>query len=354
MAAKTKVSTVMRQAAAGLAQSLALRIPSIRRLHASRNTLLVEREELVRQVAAREPPTADRGSVFYHYHTCFDAEALIRRHAATDLRPDPLHLTNFLGVRIDPKFMPGVLTGRAGEIEAIPIPANWHADIAEWAAALRAVELARGSFTVIELGCGWACWLNNTGVAAHRCGLDVHLIGIEADGGHIGFAREACTTNGFRADQVSLHHGVAAANRGTALFPKADPGMNWGGEPTFGATPEQCEAAAQNGSHDVVPMIPLAEIVASHSRIDLLHIDIQGSEADLVAECLTTLDEKIAYIVIGTHSRQIEGRLLETLLGAGWRLEIERPAIVTLNDGAPVVIVDGVQGWRNQKLLPAD
>jgi hypothetical protein len=41
-------------------------------------------------------------------------------------------------------------------VEPIPIPANWHADIAEWAAALRAVDLARGSFTMAELGCGWA------------------------------------------------------------------------------------------------------------------------------------------------------------------------------------------------------
>jgi hypothetical protein len=40
-------------------------------------------------------------------------------------------------------------------VEGIPIPANWHADIAEWAAALRAVELAEETFTVVELGCGW-------------------------------------------------------------------------------------------------------------------------------------------------------------------------------------------------------
>ena len=64
-----------------------------------------------------------------------------------------------------------ILDGRAGEVEDMPIPANWHADIAEWAAALRAVELARGTFSMAELGCGWGCWMNNTGVAARAAGL---------------------------------------------------------------------------------------------------------------------------------------------------------------------------------------
>jgi hypothetical protein len=56
-------------------------------------------------------------------------------------------------------------------------------------------------------------------------------------------------------------------------------------------------------------------------------------------------------MVIGTHSRQIEGRLLETLLQAGWQLEMERPALLGVAL-MPSVHVDGVQGWRNLKLLP--
>jgi hypothetical protein len=65
---------------------------------------------------------------------------------------------------------------------------------------------------------------------------------------------------------------------------------------------------------------------------------------------LSTLNSKVAYIVVGTHSRQIEGRIMDTLLATGWILEIERPAILSLA-GAPVVTVDGVQGWRNPRLF---
>jgi hypothetical protein len=60
-------------------------------------------------------------------------------------------------VRIDPKFVPKVLHGRAGEVEGTPIPAIWHGDMAEWAAALRAVDLAQGSFTIAELALVGLC-----------------------------------------------------------------------------------------------------------------------------------------------------------------------------------------------------
>jgi hypothetical protein len=49
-----------------------------------------------------------------------------------DLSPHPDHLTNFLVLRIDPKFLPKILRAR-GEIEPVPLPADWHADIAKTA-----------------------------------------------------------------------------------------------------------------------------------------------------------------------------------------------------------------------------
>ena len=56
-----------------------------------------------------------------------------------------------------PEYVPGVLDGTHGQVQALPIPANWHADIAEWGAVLRFIDLARKNFTIAELGCGWGC-----------------------------------------------------------------------------------------------------------------------------------------------------------------------------------------------------
>jgi len=291
-------------------------------------------------------------SPFFHYNSSFDAVGVMRVHAVTNLEPNPKYLTNFLGVLIDPKFFPDILAGKEGQLEPIPIPANWHADIAEWAAALRAVDLSGQSFTVVELGCGWGCWLNNTGVAARRLSKKTHLIGIEGDRGHVRFAREASATNGFSESEVTLYHGIAAAKDGVALFPRqAKSGVQWGLEPVFGASMVERAKAKLGGTHEELPMISLEKAFSVHPRVDLLHIDIQGGEADLVRDSLVILNKKVAYMTIGTHSREIEGRIFEVLRAAGWLLEIERPAILSITNGVPQVQVDGVQGWRNPALL---
>jgi hypothetical protein len=118
----------------------------------------------------------------FHYFCEFDAEGLIDSFHVTDQQPEPGIIRNFLSTRIKPLVYPSILTALAGTVEGKPYPGNWHADIAEWAAALRAVEQARdGYFRIVELGCGWGCWLVNMGVAARSRGLEVDLIGVEGD-----------------------------------------------------------------------------------------------------------------------------------------------------------------------------
>jgi FkbM family methyltransferase len=331
----------------------ALQFTPLRELYEHRNLLRDQNVDLAQRLHAAESRPETPQSVFFHYSTTFDPIETMKRHEVPGLRPTPGYLTNFLGVKIDPKFFPGILNERAGQVEGIPIPANWHADIAEWGVALRAIDLSADTFTMIELGCGWGCWMNNTGVAARRAGRKVHVIGVEGDEGHVAFARESLATNGFAEDQITLHRGIAAAASGFALFPKQDlAGMNWGLEAVFGATEQQRAEAVASGHYDELPMISLADLAVPHRRIDLLHIDIQGAEADFIDGCLDILGEKVAYILIGTHTKPIEGRLFETLVKTGWKLEMERPAIFDISSGAPSVRVDGVQGWRNPKLLP--
>ncbi len=285
----------------------------------------------------------------YHYNSPFDCEKIILDHARGDLVAAPGLCTNFLGTKIDPKYLPHILGSMVGQIEGVPIPGNWHADIAEWAAALRAVDLAKSTFRMLELGCGWGCWMVNTGVAARNAGLKVHLTGVEADEGHIQFAREACALNGFMSDEFELRRGIVSARPGTALFPRQErPGEHWGNEPIFDATDEQVSALQATGHFDCLTNISLKEIIGESGYLDLVHIDIQGGEADFVSSCLDELTEKVAYLVIGTHSRSIEGRLFDTFLHSEWQIEIERPAILNVNEN-PFPQIDGLQGWRNKK-----
>lgn len=301
------------------------------------------------EFAARAGTQAASLSPFVHFNANVDVRGIIESHVQRNRMPLADHYVNFLGVAAPVKVMAHI-GDKGGQLEAIPIPANYHADMSEWAAALRAVDLARDKFVMLELGCGWGCWMNNTGVAAKARGLKVHLIGIEGDERHLNFARETLAINSILSSEYTLIRGIAAARPGDALFPKQHlDHENWGLEPVFGVSHAAGDEAVASGKFERLRMVPLADAIADQTKVDLLHMDIQGGEADLVAQTIALLSEKVAYLVIGTHSRAIEGKLFDTLLSEGWLLEIERPAIFSVIQGKPQTTVDGVQGWKNPK-----
>jgi hypothetical protein len=209
-----------------------------------------------------------------------------------------------------------------------------------------------GSFTVVELGCGWACWLNITGIVAKRKGLKVRLVGIEGDEGHVAFAHESLAENGFDASEYTIYHGIASGGNGFALFPIQErSGVSWGLEPLFDVSAEESDKLLKTGKYQRLKQLPLNSLFSSdEDRIDLLHIDIQGGETALVQQSIGFLNEKVAMMLIGTHSRQIEGKLFDLLINSGWVLEVERPAVLSLGKDI-YTLVDGVQLWRNPNLV---
>ena len=116
-----------------------------------------------------------------NYSATFDCRKTIENHAKESLVPRDGYLTNFLGTIVRPSYFDTILRGKEGIVESVPTIGNWHACVAEWGACLRALDLAQAPFTVMELGCGWGCWLNNMAVAARNKGVDYRLIDIEGD-----------------------------------------------------------------------------------------------------------------------------------------------------------------------------
>lgn len=286
----------------------------------------------------------------FNYCCEFDAIALMRSFEARELAPSPGHITNFLGLRVEPCVMPSVLSSMVGHVEGFPWPGNWHADIAEWAAALRSVELASETYRIVELGCGWGCWVSNMGIAARSRGLQVDLIGIEGDAGHLENARRTMVLNGFGEDEFRLVHGVAAPRAGTALFPMdGKPGEHWGHEPIFYPDEQTRQSLLRDGTHSELICYTLRDL-AQDREIDLLHIDIQGAELVFVQENFEDISRLVKRVLIGTHSRWLEGALQEHFLSNGWAIEMDRPAICELISGQPEIRIDGVTSFRNPKL----
>ncbi|MGR3374994.1 MAG: class I SAM-dependent methyltransferase [Pseudooceanicola nanhaiensis] len=286
----------------------------------------------------------------WQYYTEFDAREVLERFAAEGREATPGQIINFLGTRVEPAVFPPVLEAMAGSLEPLPLPGNWHADIAEWAAALHSVALASGTYRIVELGCGWGCWITNMGVAARRRGLEVDLVGIEGDAHHLANARRTLELNGFEPGQYRLNHGIAGPRPGRAIFPlNPDDGSNWGGSATFDPDPETLRAAEADPAVQVLDCMTLEQLGGGW-QIDLLHIDIQGAETEFVTGNADQLRRFVKRVLIGTHSRQIEGDLCAHFLDAGWRLEMERPAVTPLRDGRPWTWIDGVQLWANPEI----
>jgi hypothetical protein len=102
-----------------------------------------------------------------------------------------------------------------------------------------------------------------------------------------------------------------------------------------------------------VDVIPISSLLARRPVWDLIHIDVQGTEHELCAGCIKDLSERARYLVIGTHSRKLDGDLMELFIEAGWNLEHEKPARMRPAPGAALsrlTTSDGTQVWRNPRL----
>ena len=292
-----------------------------------------------------------RPEPLWNYAASFDPVQTVLAHENHAREAVPNHRVNFFGVAVNVgRFVP--LLRLDNILEPPPIPGNWHADVAEFGATLRAVERCAGnSFVMAELGCGWGCWMNITAAAARLAGKRPFVIGVEGDEGHLEFAREALATNGVSTAEYRLVHGIAAAKSGTAFFPKQErAGAMWGLSPVFAESGDHIKSLMESKKFNELKIVSLSEVMGEHPHLHLLHIDIQGGETSLIRDSIDILNQRVSYIVVGTHSRMIDGEIIDILTrDGGWKLEIERPCFFTIDDGRPQTGMDGVQGWYNSR-----
>jgi FkbM family methyltransferase len=297
------------------------------------------------------------------YRSTVDASAIFRRHGLAAPQGRPGFITDFVGSTTNTRFVNG-LDRLGGCVEGPPSPHNFHGSECEWVASLRAVELAEGPhFVAIELGAGWAPWSVSCGLAAKRLAhiSSVFCCGVEADQDHHGFMLEHFGSNGFLPSEYDAIHAAVGAEDGYAVFPQVpDPSADWGARPIFLPDRQQAETLAAGPVRDyrgatfdrcvIVRSLSINAILARYPRVDLLHVDIQGDEFDVLSNADDALLNRVSYLVIGTHSRPIEGKLIEHLNARGWTLEFEQPCAFALEGSELPVRVDGCQGWRRSDL----
>jgi FkbM family methyltransferase len=228
----------------------------------------------------------------------------------------------------------------------LPVPDDgFHAEAIEYIALIDALRRAPADrFNAVEIGAAWGPWLSMGGVVARRAGKQrIGLVGVEADPDRFRQLQRQMAAN--QLQDCRLIQGAAGAKPGTLWFPKLAI-TDLGAAAAAEQRAEDYRGAAIE-SHEV-RAYTLEEILADVDFVDFLHVDIQGGEYELLAANAGMLRDRVAAMLIGTHSRVIEGQLI-ALLDADWALHREKPCRVDWSAAAPELsgrtINDGCQYW---------
>jgi hypothetical protein len=216
---------------------------------------------------------------------------------------------NFLGVRTRCQYLPATYQSWAGKMQGLPVGrySDGIHDAAEWCGVLSAVLEAKDQIVGVELGAGWGPWLVCATVAARQKGIARQfLVAVEAEPRNIAFIRTHFLDNGITPSDHMIIEAMCSAT----------------------------------GSFN------LSKLVLDLPIVDFIHVDIQGSELEVIEPALFTLNRRVRRLIVGTHGRELDGKMFALMSKSGWMLEHEKVSVHRSSDLA--LIEDGAQVWRNR------
>jgi FkbM family methyltransferase len=280
--------------------------------------------------------------------------------------PQPGFIVDFLGVRTRVTYVTA-FKPLDGRVFGTPVPVDdwFHAETIEYVGLLKSVLTSAERYVALELGAGWGPWLISGATAGKRRGIkDIRLHGVEGDPEHFASMMNHFRDNGFNPADYRLDNAAIGVKAGRARWPKlAVPSDD------FAMRPVACSGEAGNFAGSAkrpdyrgalfdqyidVEMLSFDSVLERELLWDLVHIDVQGTETELCSASAEILNQRVRWLVIGTHSRKIDGDLIELFFRHGWILENEKPARFDYNPSLPSLEAmtnkDGTQVWRNPRL----
>jgi FkbM family methyltransferase len=261
---------------------------------------------------------------------------------------------NFLGGLTRPEFC-DVRTA------ATVLPASGE-ELFEFKSILEAAQAAGPCFTFVELGAGFGRWSCVAALAARRLAKDYRLHMAEAEPQHLEWIPMHMADNDISPAKYSIFP-FAVGEAGTIPFYVEGPSTlgaanarDWYGQSAVHAEyrDQLVEAdgayfgrpmkALSNGFYSIdVESRPLLDMIAGIDFIDLIDMDIQGSEADVIPASIDFLKARVRRMHVETHSAEIEARLRALLIEQGWTIIHDFPQ-ATKNVPTPYGPADFIGG----------
>ena len=237
----------------------------------------------------------------------------------------------------------------------------------EWIDILESAAAAKDRYVMIELGAGYGRWAVRAALAAARKpSCTFQCVAVEAEPVHFRWMLDHFRDNGLNPDDHDVIWAAVGAQSGMVPFWIGDPD-GWYGQAIASKAPEPMPSARMRrrlkarsvlGRPPItpptekallwVPCVTLAELLAPYPKVDLIDLDVQGSEFDVLAPSIELLNERVRRIHIGTHAAQIEESLRELFSGAGWMKLNDYPCQSRVpTPYGDITFGDGVQTWLN-------
>ena len=103
-----------------------------------------------------------------------------------------------------------------------------------------------------------------------------------------------------------------------------------------------------------VKAVSLNTLLRPLDKVDLIDLDVEGSELRVLKPATGQLNEKVRRLHVGTHDRKIESGLRTLFRRNGWKNQFDYP--INSNSRTPwgtIRFQNGVQSWVNRDLLEA-
>jgi len=214
-----------------------------------------------------------------------------------------------------------------------------------WIDVLESIVAARDQFVMMELGAGYGKWLVRAAKALRQISnMPYLLIGVEAEPEHYQWMKLHFMDNGIDPEKHLLIEAAVSDHDGHVMFETGRGDEHY---------THKIITNIANSSVSVkqVPAISLRSLLKSFDKIDLIDLDVQGSELIILKASAEELKEKVKRVHIGTHSSTIENNLRSLFSDMGW---------ICLNDYlyqeecltpfGTIKFDDGVQTWVNSDL----
>jgi len=216
----------------------------------------------------------------------------------------------------------------------------------EWIDLLEAIDCAKDSFCMVEVGAGYGRWMVAAACAVrnHRP-MPFKLVGIEAESDHFAMMKQHFLDNGIDPDDHWLIEAACNGDGRDVFFAVGSP-VEWYGQ---AIVREDFKMAQFPEARSIkVPAVALQGILEKLARVDLIDMDVQGAEAEIVEAAIGAMTEQVKRVHIGTHGHDLEERLRTVFREADWRCCNDFPCQTKVETNyGEIAFGDGVQTWIN-------